>query len=105
MHCIARDKKLFVGWDHERMQGRIVRSDLLFQSDRFFIAVLVQLQSSPLEALADSLTDRWRIFSNPSREDNCISTAHAGEKRPNVLPGTIAKDLYRNPNSAVVMVL
>src|ERR1700739_4977946 len=54
---IARDQEFFVGRNYESMQARIITADPPFYSGHPLIPLVVQPQSRPFEAFADSSAD------------------------------------------------
>src|SRR5216110_3061339 len=85
------------------MQTGIMRADLAFQSDRLLVSVVIQPQTRPFEPVADAGADFWRVFSDPSGENNRVRTPHACEECSNVFSCAIAKDLDCKAHPAVVM--
>src|SRR5256884_3751788 len=77
------------------MQTGIMRADLAFQSDRLLVSVVIQPQTRPFEPVADAGADFWRVFSDPSGENNRVRTPHACEECSNVFSCAIDRKSTR----------
>src|SRR5215471_12349204 len=101
---ISGDQKLFVGRNHECMQPGIIRADLAFDSSHLVVYIVVEAKSRPLETFADLGSDLGLVLSDPSGEDNRVSTAHTGEKSANVFSCAITKHLNSQPHPVLFLI-
>ena len=102
-HRVARDQKFFVRRNRIGKQPGTVGRNQPFAADSFSIPRLIKGKPRPFHPRANPRPHIGGILSNPPGEHDRIGTAHRCQICADLFPRSIAEDLNRQSNAAIIM--